>query len=107
MEIDVSSPFSAAFDYCSGKTGERFQNPMYLITELINGSKFQQSLAEVHDFGCEIITKAKEQQNTIAIEDLMKFEEAKYRNLLDMLVQTLEDDNLVRDAALNFLSAGM
>ena len=80
MDVDASSPFSAAFDYCSGKIGERFQNPIYPVTEFFNGSSFRESLATVRSFG--------------------------YRNLLDMLVQTLKDEKLVQDAALNFLSAG-
>lgn len=106
MDIDTSSPFSAAFDYCSGQTGERFQNPIYQITELFNGSKFRASLTDVHKFGREIAAKARERQRSKAVKAFLKSEKPGYGNLLDMLMQTLDDEKVVQDAALNFLSAG-
>lgn len=106
MDIDASSPFSAAFNYCSGKTGERFQNPVYPVTEFFNGSQFRENLATVHRFGRRIAAKARERHQLVSSKTSLDPERGSYGSLLDMLVQTLEDERLVQDAALNFLSAG-
>ncbi|KAL9617837.1 MAG: hypothetical protein Q9160_007387 [Pyrenula sp. 1 TL-2023] len=103
---DASSPFSAAFDYCSGKTGERFQNPVYPVTELFSGSRFRENLATVRRFGRSIVAKARERHGLAPSKASMNSERGSYGSLLSMLVHTLEDEGLVQDAALNFLSAG-
>jgi cytochrome P450 len=105
MDISAASPFSRAFDYASDRTGRRFQNPLYFITELVTGSKFRSSLAEVKRFGQEIVSNARarrrEQKQAKPTSD------PAIGSLIDSLMDAFDDDpSLTADAALNFLSAG-
>ncbi|ERF69161.1 hypothetical protein EPUS_01118 [Endocarpon pusillum Z07020] len=103
MNISASSPFSRAFDYASDRTGRRFQNPLYLITELFVGSKFRSSLAEVKKFGREIVWNAKVNRDKRKPEASV----SGFGSLVISLMDAFDDDpNLTADAALNFLSAG-
>lgn len=103
MNISASSPFSRAFDYASDQTGRRFQNPLYLITELITGSKFSSSLAEVKKFGQEIVCNARENRARQKSEAFV----SGFGSLVNSLLDAFDDDpKLTADAALNFLSAG-
>lgn len=106
MEIDASSPFSKAFDYASDHVGLRFQNPLYKVTELFTGSRFRTALAEVKKFGRGIVTNAKLRRSRIAYESLLDGEEPVMGSLIDSLIETFEQPEVIADSALNFLSAG-
>ncbi|KAI9820036.1 MAG: hypothetical protein M1827_006607 [Pycnora praestabilis] len=105
MDMDASSPFSQAFEFASGATGERFQNPLWRITEVFFGAQLRSSLLEVKRFGKRIVAKAMAERKTKRVlgEDN---DDLKDTHLIDLLVDGLEDQELVADAALNFLSAG-
>lgn len=103
MNISASSPFSRAFDYASDQTGRRFQNPLYLITELFAGSKFRSSLAQVKKFGQEIVWNARENRE----ERKLEASGSGCGSLVVSLMDAFDNDPiLTADAALNFLSAG-
>lgn len=103
MNISASSPFSRAFDYASDQTGRRFQNPLYLVTELLTGSKFRSSLAEVRKFGQEIVRNAQESRVGQKSEAIV----SGFGSLVISLLDAFDDNpRLTADAALNFLSAG-
>jgi cytochrome P450 len=105
MDVSASSPFSRAFDYASDQTGRRFQNPLYFITELFAGSRFRSSLAEVKEFGQEIVSNARKRRSQRGKKSQPA--NSNFGSLVDSLMDAFEDDpNLTADAALNFLSAG-
>lgn len=112
MEMHNSDTFSKSFDYASGKTGDRFQNPLWRITEIFFGSRFRKSVANVKDFGAEIVENAvNARQMTkpsithttrpgpFAIHDISG-------SLINSLLDTIDNHQMVADAALNYLSAG-
>jgi cytochrome P450 len=105
MKISATSPFSRAFDYASDRTGRRFQNPLYFISELVTGSKFRSSLAEVKRFGQAIVSNARARRRES--EQARPISDATFGSLVDSLMDAFDDDpTLTADAALNFLSAG-
>ena len=106
MDIDANSPFSRAFDYASDHVGLRFQNPLYFLTEIFNGSKFQDALSEVKGFGNQIVHSAKRRRGHQALTSLVENEEPEFGSLIDSLIETFSNPTIVADAALNFLSAG-
>lgn len=113
MEMHHSDPFTVAFDYASGITGERFQNPLWKITEVLTGGKLRRSLAQVKIFGTEIIAKAvgARENRTAESKDANpvspKTFEGVAGSLINSLLDTIDDHEMVADAALNFLTAGM
>ena len=105
MDFSASTPFTRAFDYASDRTGRRFQNPVYFITELFTGSRLRSSLAEVRDFGRQIISNAQKGRSERA--QVHDTSDPEYGSLVHSLMDTFKDDTSVAaDAALNFLSAG-
>jgi cytochrome P450 len=108
MDISANSTFSRAFDYASDQTGRRFQNPLYSLSEVINGSKFRASLVEVKRFGQQIVSKAiKTRPEKDAARKESRGADPEFGSLIDSLLDALgSDPNLAADAALNFLSAG-
>ncbi|KAI1265388.1 cytochrome P450 [Xylariaceae sp. FL1019] len=113
MEMHANDEFTLAFEHASGITTERFQNPLWFVTELITGSAFRRSLAVVRKFGNDIV------QGAVASKKIPRAVSAESadtgENLLNevsgSLIQSLLDSlgtqyNLVADAALNYLSAG-
>lgn len=106
MDIDASSPFSKAFDYASDQVGLRFQNPLYFITEIFTGGKFEDALSEVRIFGKQIVRNAKQRRGHQAFTSLIENEELVFGSLIDSLMETFSNSTIVADAALNFLSAG-
>lgn len=105
MEIHNSDPFSKAFDYASGATGQRFQNPLWQISEIFLGDKFRDSIAQVKAFGSMIVANAIQTRKNKTTEtesalDLMS------GSLINSLLDSIEDQDMVADAALNYLSAG-
>jgi hypothetical protein len=114
MEMHHSDPFTAAFDYASGATAERFQNPLWRITELFSGSQLRKSIAQVKAFGSEIVAKAvwARQSKTPVVKANTKSGSVKTLegisgSLIHSLLDAIDDHQMVADAALNYLTAGM
>ena len=106
MEMHTEDKFTQAFEYASGKTAERFQNPLWFITELITGAKLRRALRLVHDRGRRIVSKAVADRKE-EVKDTEKNEvDAVSGSLIQSLLDTVGDEQLVADAALNYLSAG-
>lgn len=112
MEMHNSDAFSASFDFASGETGKRFQNPFWQFTEPIFGTKFRKAVATVHDFGAVIVKNAvkarKLRPKSMGLDgekaDLTI--ESSSGSLINSLLDAIDDEKLVADAALNYLSAG-
>ena len=76
------------------------------MTELFN-SKFHKALAEVRSFGQKIVSNAKRARSRAAFDSLMDNSEPVFENtLVNHLIESLGDEELVAEASLNFLSAG-
>ncbi|KAI1078872.1 cytochrome P450 [Whalleya microplaca] len=113
MEMHADDDFTLAFDYASGATTERFQNPLWFITEPFTGSRFRKSLATIRTFGNRIVETAatkhhKQAQEAATISDssidrLDRVSGSLIQSLLDVFG---DNQQLVSDSALNFLSAG-
>ncbi|KAF7861953.1 hypothetical protein EAF04_007834 [Stromatinia cepivora] len=107
MDIRSGDPFSLAFEYASGATGERFQNPLWPITEMIFGGRFRSSIAKVKAFGAEIVSnavKARQEQKKKGTERSSL--DSISGSLINSLLDSIDDHQMVADAALNYLSAG-
>ena len=107
MDIDASSAFATLFDYASGKTGERFQNPLYPLTERFTGARFRAAVSEVHKFGKEIVSQAETRLNRVRNGEsgISISKPATGSTLIELLLTKLDDRRIVADSALNFLSA--
>ncbi|SPQ26795.1 920021cf-8b7b-4732-ba84-2935a329106d [Thermothielavioides terrestris] len=117
MEMHADDDFSQSFDFASGATAERFQNPLWAVTELFTGSKFRKSIAVVKDFGRRIVASAVHDRsgqkagvkapNTPHDDD---DGDSKLNQISGTLIQSLLDaidnEDTVADAALTYLSAG-
>ena len=111
MEMHSDDDFTQAFDYASGRTMERFQNPLWPITEMLGSGQFRNALSTVRAFGRDIVAKAiddreAEQRREAGASpgdgQLDQISGSLIRSLLD----SVDDDKVVADAALNYLSAG-
>ncbi|KAF5021451.1 hypothetical protein F66182_6515 [Fusarium sp. NRRL 66182] len=102
MEMHADDDFTAAFEHASGATAERFQNPLWFLTEIVAGARLRRSLATVKAYGKRIVTSAvadgKEAGN--------KTQSDAPGSLIRSLLDSIGDEGLVADAALNYLSAG-
>jgi hypothetical protein len=114
MEIHHQDPFTVAFDYASGVTGERFQNPLWQITEIFTGGRFRDSVKRVKLFGSELVEKAvlARWEKTPARmsnpeRSFSKTFDSISGTLINSLLDTIDDQQMVADAALNYLTAGM
>ncbi|KAH6842769.1 cytochrome P450 [Chaetomium sp. MPI-CAGE-AT-0009] len=113
MEMHADDDFSQSFDYASGVTAKRFQNPLWPITELFTGSKFRRSVAVVKDFGRRIVTSAVKDRNEQKSrhetdgppDDDNKLDHIS-GSLIQSLLEALGNEETVADAALTYLSAG-
>ena len=102
-----SDAFSSAFDFASGKIGERFQNPLWQITELFTGSPFRNAIQEVRLFGTTIVANAIASRQSRREDDpYSKTSNAISGSMIHSLLDSIDDHQLVADAALNYLSAG-
>lgn len=79
---------------------------MYPLTEFLFGHKLHDALEEVRRFGRNIVTKAKRSRSLEAFESLMDDNDPVFDTLIDALLETFRDPQIVADSALNFLSAG-
>ncbi|KAK8085342.1 Cytochrome P450 94C1 [Apiospora hydei] len=106
MEMHADDDFTKAFDYASGVTAERFQNPLWFVTELVTGARFRRSLATVKSFGEKIVRSAIEDRRSekhAASES--KLDEVS-GTLIQSFLDTITNEGFVAEAALNYLSAG-
>ena len=114
MDMHGSLPFSKAFDFASGETTNRFTNPFWKIKRFLLGGRFRNAVGEVHRFGQRVVaeavakrptkdskSEAKQESNCGTIES-----SALQGNLINSLLDHLPSEELVADAAMNFLSAG-
>ncbi|KAH7157646.1 cytochrome P450 [Dactylonectria estremocensis] len=103
MEMHADDDFTVAFEHASGVTAERFQNPLWLLTELITGNNLRRSVATVKDYGRRIVASAVSDRAGDAGKGTRSDTPG---SLIQSLLDTIGDETLVADAALNYLSAG-
>lgn len=110
MDMPASLPFSKSFDFASGATGERFQNPFWKLKEFILGTHLRKAVSDVKIFGQSIVSAATERrknQISPSKDDMIKNSNSLQNNLIDSLLDHIDDHQIVADAAMNYLSAGM
>ncbi|KAL2109186.1 hypothetical protein VUR80DRAFT_2840 [Thermomyces stellatus] len=105
MEMRADDEFTLAFEYASGVTAERFQNPLWRATEVFFGGRFRRALAVVRDHGRKIVRSALEARAAEKEESGDSLDEVS-GSLVNSLLDSIGDEKLVADAALNYLSAG-
>jgi cytochrome P450 len=106
VDIHNSEPFSQSFDYASGEICKRFQNPLWQVTEVFFGGEFKASISRVKAFGKMLV------QN--AVHSRLNKSESKSDptfgnisgSLINSFLDSIDDHQMVADAALNYLSAG-
>ncbi|WQF86262.1 Putative cytochrome P450 [Colletotrichum destructivum] len=113
MEMHAEDEFGLAFDDASGATAERFQNPLWFVTELFTGVRLRSSISTVKTFGRTIVSSAmadrksrpqtKKQVPDDASKDRLDHISG---SLIQSFLDSIGDEQLVADAALNYLSAG-
>ncbi|KAK1983415.1 cytochrome P450 [Colletotrichum cereale] len=113
MEMHAEDDFALAFDYASGATAERFQNPLWFVSELLTGARLRRSMLVVKSFGRNIVSNAiKDRKTRTAKKGQISEDASKDRldhisgSLVQSLLDYIGDEQLVADAALNYLSAG-
>ncbi|KAK1463744.1 cytochrome P450 [Colletotrichum cuscutae] len=113
MEMHAEDTFGLSFDYASGATAERFQNPMWFLTEILTGARLRKSISVVKSFGQSIVSSATTDRKAspkTAPDVSQDLGSDRLDNISGSLVQslldTIGDEQLVADAALNYLSAG-
>lgn len=110
MEMHADDDFTVAFDYASGATAGRVQNPLWPITEIVLGAKMRKSVAIVKAFGKRIVDSAVEDREKGVKYSPAADENEKLNDMSGSLIQSLLDSigdrQMVADAALNYLSAG-
>ena len=109
MDIAASSPFSEAFDFASEAITHRFQNPFWKISEAIMGARLRKAVAEVKKFGREIVFSAlaRKRHAAVQVKEAAAKRKSSRNNLIDNLLNHIDDHQVVADAAMNFLSAGL
>ena len=110
MDMPSTLPFSKSFDFASGATGERFQNPFWKIKEFFLGAPFRKAVFDVKDFGNSIVSSAMEKRrngSSLGQNDPIKKPDHLANNLISSLLDHIDDHEVVADAAMNYLSAGM
>ncbi len=106
MDMKTTDPFSQAFEYASDKTGLRFQNPLWRVTEFITAPKLKQSLKTLNRLGNEIVASAVQRRE--AGRKAAKDEEHTgiEGTLINSLLDLLPTRQIVADSALNYLTGG-
>ncbi|RDW75274.1 hypothetical protein BP6252_06416 [Coleophoma cylindrospora] len=105
MEMHSADDFSVAFEYASGAVGERFQNPLWQISEVFLGAQLRKSIARVRTFGSVIVSNAVKQRHESGHEIAEPLDSVS-GSLINSLLDSIDDETMVADAALNYLSAG-
>ncbi|KAI1741764.1 cytochrome P450 [Xylaria scruposa] len=113
MEMHADDDFTVAFDHASGAVAERFQNPLWFVTEIFTGSRFRRSLAIVQRFGLGIVNNAVDghQKSTESLAQPDDADGNRLDQVSGSLIQSLlaslgSQHKLVADAALTYLTAG-
>lgn len=123
MEMSPNLPFSRAFDFASEAVAERFQNPFWKLKEFFVGFRLRAAIKEVKQFGRSIVSVAALQRTKRGVTACQeKFtgeitgsnlnKEAtsspikESENLINSLLDHIDDQQIVADAAMNYLSAG-
>ncbi|KAL2759472.1 hypothetical protein ACRALDRAFT_2055891 [Sodiomyces alcalophilus JCM 7366] len=115
MEMHADDEFSVAFDHASGVTAERFQNPLWFVTEFFFGSRFRRSISTVKSYGAAMVANAirdRRRTNSEGGENEDDEDGSRRRleqvegSLIQSFLDAIDDENVVADAALNYLSAG-
>lgn len=110
MDMPASLPFSKSFDFASGATGERFQNPFWKVKEYFLGDRFRKAVFEVKRFGNEIVSAAVDKRQKAMDKPVLdEGDKAKplQDNLINALLDHVDDRQVAADAAMNYLSAGI
>lgn len=105
MEMHADDEFTMAFEHASGATTSRFQNPLWFITEPFTGSRFRKSLAVVKSYGNKIVQSAVKDRNLGKDVDGSKLDDIS-GSLIQSLLDSIDNEKIVADSALNYLSAG-
>lgn len=115
MEMHADDDFTLAFDYASGATAERVQNPLWPLTEVFLGARMRKSVAIVKAFGKRIVDRAVEdrqatggggkKRGVVSANEDEKLDDVS-GTLIQSLLDSIGDEQMVADAALNYLSAG-
>ncbi|KAL9115044.1 MAG: hypothetical protein Q9187_007370 [Circinaria calcarea] len=109
MDMHGSLPFSKAFDYASGAITDRFTNPFWKAKDFLSGAKLRRAVKEVKDFGREIVSATvmkRESEKATAKDSDVSDVDPLQNNLINALLDNIQDQQVVADAAMNFLSAG-
>lgn len=110
MEMHADDDFTVAFDYASGATAERVQNPLWRIKEIFTGARMRSSVGIIKAFGRRIVDSAVEERDRGVKQPSAQEQDEKLDDVSGSLIQSLLDSigdrQMVADAALNYLSAG-
>jgi len=117
MEMSAEDEFTQCFEHASGVTARRFQNPAWKVTEFLFGWRFRRSVRVVKEFGRRIVEQAIEAREKAGRSPVVKSNEEVGEeslaavnevegSLVRSLLDSIGDEQLVADAALNYLSAG-
>lgn len=109
MDMHGSLPFSKAFDFASGEITDRFTNPFWKAKDFVFGGRLRRAVREVKDFGREIVSAAvmkREVEKEAAKDSDLSDIDPLQNNLINALLDNIEDQQVVADATMNFLSAG-
>lgn len=114
MEMHADDDFTLAFDYASGATAERVQNPLWRVTEIFFGAKLRKAIAIVKTYGKQIVDTAIQNRewgakDTAGSSGPPEDDDKLNRisgSLIQSLLDSIGDRGMVADAALNYLSAG-
>ncbi|KAI1662359.1 cytochrome P450 [Daldinia decipiens] len=111
MEMHADDDFTVAFDYASGATTERFQNPLWFIKEHFTGSKFREALHTIRTFGYKIVDSAADSNIKKQGDHTPELTPDRLDEVSGSLIQSLlevfgDNREIVSDSALNYLSAG-
>lgn len=112
MEMHADDDFTLAFEHASGATAERFQNPLWFLTEPFLGTKFRKSLSTIRSFGQRIVESAVSHHHEDGktgpdpVSDTERLDRASGSLIQSLLDALGGDQGMVMDSALNYLSAG-
>ena len=110
MDMPASLPFSKSFDFASGATGERFQNPFWKLKEFLFGGSLRIAIFAVRTFGHSIVSAAiqeRKNKSSPTKDNIVESSDPLRDNLINSLLDHIDDHQIVADAAMNYLSAGM
>ena len=108
--MPASLPFSKSFDFASGATGDRFQNPFWKLKEFFLGARLREAILDIKNFGKSIVSAAIQKRQDIdgqSKDDKSKNSDPLRNNLINALLDHIDAHQVVADAAMNYLSAGM